>query len=156
MYINSYNKPLKILNMKNSIHSCTVKSESVCQILALHNLELATATSLEVFDSSARMCYALMLIISARRALKTCTWSWTCTILMHARALPSVARRYRSSQGLPVGVKPQRSKLPGLRVARAATEWGREFVCLSACVYVLTGLSQAAAAVEGRERAGMT
>ena len=40
--------------------------------------------------------------------------------------------------------------------AAAATEWGREFVCLSACVYVLTGLSQAAAAVEGRERAGMT
>ena len=46
------------------------------------------------------------------------------------------------------------------RVAAAAatdpTEWGREFVCLSACVYVLTGLSQAAAAVVGRERAGMT
>jgi hypothetical protein len=85
---------------------------------------------------------------------------------MHARALPSVARRYRSSQGLPVGVKPQRSKLPGLRVARARAAaaaalaairgGGREFVCLSACVYVLTGLSQAAAAVVGRERAGMT
>jgi len=55
----------------------------------------------------------------------------------HARALPSVARRYRSSQGLPVGVKPQRSKLPGLRVARARA-WrrrrrrsgGREFECV--------------------------
>ena len=116
--------PQAYTNMKNSVHSCTVKSESVCQILALHNLELATATSLEVFDSSARMCYALMLIISARRALKTCTWSWTCTILMHARALPSVARRYRSSQGLPVGVKPKRSKLPGLRVARARARGG--------------------------------
>jgi len=43
----AYNKPI---NMKNSVHSCTVKSESVCQILALHNLELATATSLEVYN----------------------------------------------------------------------------------------------------------